>query len=221
MNQPVKTAEGQDELTRRTRRLSQRHRTVLLLVDGQRSAEEVRALASQAGAPDGCFDELLALGLIALRAEAELAGQGPVQALAPQPVVERAAPPREEEHDSSLLPPSRTLQPESVLGDLLLADSGLPEPMPAELLALADAEQRLDEARELLMRAVRAQAPVAGSMTLLRLKRARSGADLAALLGEVEARIVKPHRSLAAQQTLQRVRQLLAADSASVLPLAG
>ncbi len=206
MNPPVKTAEGQDELIHRTRRLSQRHRTVLLLVDGQRSAEQVRALASQAGAPASCFDELLAFGLIELPAADAGIATGDTAA---------AALPFDEPDDtglSSLLPPSRTLQPESVLGDMPL-DSGLPEPLPAELLALADAERLFEEARELLVRAVRAEAPVAGSMTLLRLRRARSPEQLMALLAEVEARIVKPHRSLAAQQTLQRVRQLLAAQA--------
>ena len=56
---------------------------------------------------------------------------------------------------------------------------------------------------------MRAEAPVIGSLTLLRLRRAASRADLEDLLDEVEARISKPHRSLAAGQTLQRVRQLL------------
>ena len=35
---PIKTAAGHDELGTRQRRLSQRHRTVLFLVDGRRSA---------------------------------------------------------------------------------------------------------------------------------------------------------------------------------------
>jgi len=209
---PVKTAQGQDEISSRLRRLSQRHRTVLLLVDGRRSAEEVRALAVQAGAPETCFDELLALGLIALPAEPVV---NVPMAHAP---AEPAAALLEDATDSSLLPPSRSLHPESLLSDLLPGDSILPEPLPEELLALADDEQRLDEARDLLIRAVRAQAPVAGSMTLRRLRRARSMADLAALLGEVESRIVKPHRTLAAQQTLQRVRQLLAGQASPLTP---
>ena len=37
---PVKTAAGQDELTHRSRGLGQRHRTLLLLVDGRRSSDE-------------------------------------------------------------------------------------------------------------------------------------------------------------------------------------
>ena len=46
---PVKTAEGQAELNTRARRISQRHRTVLFLVDGRRSEDEIVALAAKAG----------------------------------------------------------------------------------------------------------------------------------------------------------------------------
>src|SRR5438876_6149754 len=63
---PFKTAAGQEELLRRVRGLSQRHRTVLLLVDGRRTHAEVLRLSRQAGAPDSCFGELLGLGLIEL-----------------------------------------------------------------------------------------------------------------------------------------------------------
>lgn len=210
MSHPVKTADGQEELSSRRRGLGQRHRTVLLLVDGRRCADEIRALSVQAGAPASGFDELVAMGLIALAAEPE-----------PDAAVDSAAPAQDEPGDSSLLPPSRTLQPESVLGDLRMESALLPEPLPPELLAFDGRDAPLEEARDLLVRAVRAQSPVAGSLTVLRLKRARSRSDLAGLIGEVESRIVKPHRSLAAQQTLQRVRQLLASEPASALPVAG
>ena len=56
---PSKTALGQDELRHRTHRLSQRHRTVLLLVDGRRSLGEVLDLANQAGAAISHFEELV------------------------------------------------------------------------------------------------------------------------------------------------------------------
>jgi len=52
-------------------------------------------------------------------------------------------------------------------------------------------------------------APVAGSLTLMRLRRARTREELAGLLDEVEQRIAKPPRPLAAAQTLRRVRDLL------------
>jgi len=64
---PVKTPEGQAEIRQRQRGLSQRQRTMLLLVDGRRSVAQVKQVAVQAGATDTAFDELLDLGLIAVR----------------------------------------------------------------------------------------------------------------------------------------------------------
>jgi len=45
---PIKTPEGHAELGTRRLRLSQRHRTVLFLVDGRRSEAQVKALADSA-----------------------------------------------------------------------------------------------------------------------------------------------------------------------------
>lgn len=213
---PVKTPDGVAELSSRQRRVSQRHRTVLLLVDGRRSEAQVRSMAVQAGAPEGCFDELLALRLIALP-QSQPADVPADEALHVDLPLEPAAvalpPALPAVHDESVLPPARTLQPESVLTDSMLAegppaDSGLSD---FDALEAAGGDATLEEARHLLMRAVRTEAPVAGTLTLMRLKRARSRADLAGLIDEVESRIVRPHRSLAAQQTLSRARSLLGA----------
>ncbi len=215
---PVKTPDGQAELSSRQRKVSQRHRTVLLLVDGRRSEPQVRALAAQAGVPDAIFDELLALGLILLPEPTvvmNVVAPGsdgvahvdiPLVAVAAG-VDDAAEPP---------LPPSRTLQPDSVLTDSVLADAPISDSVLKEfgLDPAESGDPSLEEARGILMRAVRAEAPLAGRLTMLRLKRARSRDDLASLLDEVESRIIKPYRSLAAQQTLRRVRQLLGADSA-------
>jgi hypothetical protein len=123
-----------------------------------------------------------------------------------------SGPPSEE----SVLAPAKSLQPESSLNGELGAAEWLPaEGEGDEAKAVLDAP--LEEARDILLRAVRSEAPVAGSLTLMRLRRARTRADLQALLDEVEARIRKPHRMLATTQTMRRVRQLLgvAADSSS------
>ncbi|HJV96769.1 MAG TPA: hypothetical protein VJ608_12065 [Albitalea sp.] len=214
---PVKTPDGQAELSNRTRNLSQRHRTVLLLIDGRRNETQVRTMAAQAGVPDGIFNELLDLGLILL----------------PEPtIVMNVVPPgsdgtvhvdiplvhADDDAVEPPLPPSRTLQPDdsvqpdSSLGEPPLSDSVLQE---FGLDPAHAADPSLEEARGILMRAVRNEAPVSGSLTMMRLKRARSRGELAGLLDEVESRIVKPNRSLAAQQTLRRVRQLLSTDSAA------
>ena len=209
---PIRTPEGQAELDTRARRLSQRHRTMLFLVDGKRGAVEVRRLAAQAGVPEGCFDELTALGLIML-AEPTFSllldePSAPPAALhidLPLPGLDETT------EDSVLLPASRTLQGDSsLLGELTPGDSWLPSQG-------READTGFAEARLILVRAVRAAAPVTGSLTLLRLRRARTRADLVALLDEVEARIAKPHRSLAAAQMLRRVRHLLGSPTDSSL----
>ena len=61
---PTKTSLGHEELRHRVHRLSQRHRTVLLLVDGVRPLAEVLGMAQKAGASTQHFEELLRLGLV-------------------------------------------------------------------------------------------------------------------------------------------------------------
>ncbi len=63
---PVKTADGVAELANRSRGLSQRHRTVLLLVDGQRRMSQILATAQAAGVQVAVFEELVSLGLVEL-----------------------------------------------------------------------------------------------------------------------------------------------------------
>jgi hypothetical protein len=108
--------------------------------------------------------------------------------------------------DSSLMPSSHSLHGDSNW-------SALPED------AALQNDRPLDEARSLLMRAVRSEAPVAGALTLLRLKRAASREALAALLDEVEQRLRKPHRRIIAAQTLRHVRHLLTLPAASRPPV--
>lgn len=184
---PVKTADGNAELARRTRGLGQRHRTVLLLIDGRRTAQQVLGLAQAAGVPPTVFDELVALGLIAKPGAAE-----------PQP--------RDTDHidlplagaaDSSLLPPAGSLLPESAWSTL----SGAP--------LQPEIDRPLEEARRLLLRALREQAPVTGSLTMLRLRRAATRDEVEALLDEVELRLTKPRRRIVTAQTLRHVRHLL------------
>jgi hypothetical protein len=100
--------------------------------------------------------------------------------------------------ESSLLPSAQSLHGDSTWSEL---------PLDSEATARDDAP--LAEARALLIRAVRSEAPVAGTFTLLRLKRATSRTELEALLDEVEQRLRKPHRRVIAAQMLRHVRHLL------------
>ena len=219
---PVKTPEGQAELSQRTLRLSQRHRTALLLVDGRRSMVQVQTLAQQAGVPQSCVDELLQLGLIVVsQPTVSLSRAAAVSAAPPLKIdvlLDDPAPSPSvlDAPDDSELPAARTLQPESVFTDSKQAEFSAADATISEL-ASSRSDDAFDQARDLLLRAVRAEAPVTGSLTLLRLRRARTRADLEALLDEVEARISKPQRLLAAGQTLRRVRQLLDGSRDSAL----
>jgi hypothetical protein len=84
---PIKTELGQQELKRRKRTLGQRHRTMLLLVDGKRSRDEVLDLAQQVGVGPSHFDELIEWGMVA----GEPVAAPPADA-APEPALEAAAP---------------------------------------------------------------------------------------------------------------------------------
>ena len=217
---PIKTAEGQDELSTRQRRVSQRHRTVLFLVDGKRGAPEVLGMAMKAGVPESAFGELLEMGLIRWAEPAASmlieTPSGPLDVLHVD--LPLAGPDTPNAMPDSLLPPSRTLYL-SLSTDSTLSERPVPDSwLASETGGTGALDPALAEARLILLRAVRAEAPLAGSLTLMRLRRARTRADLVELLDEVEARITKPHRSLAAGQTMRRVRQLL--DGRADAPLA-
>ena len=178
---PAKTADGVAELAHRSRGLSQRHRTILLLVDGQRRVSQILATAQAAGVQASVFQELVTLGMVEVPPPAHIdlpleAGQGA---------------------DSSLLPAARSLLPESGWSTLSGAQAD------------ADVDRPLQEARELLMRALRAQAPVSGSLTLMKLRRAATRDEVEALLDEIEQRLRRPHRMIIAAQTMRHVRHLL------------
>jgi hypothetical protein len=122
--------------------------------------------------------------------------------------------------DDSELPASRTLSPESNFSDTGLGDLVPITNWPAtEPHVDETGDFLLERAREILLRAVRNEAPVAGSLTMFRLRRARNRAELEALLDEVAARIDKPPHSLAAVQTLRRVRNVLDGRDTSPAPL--
>ena len=214
---PVKTLEGQAEMSTRSRRLSQRHRTVMFLVDGRRNLAEVQRMAVMAGAPESLIGELLELGLVVLVDSPLLAGAGDAgfapqsaQVLQPDiPVGDSLLPPLEPLPVQSVQSEQSTGQPPADLPVLRTAvepdDDALgPSPEP-----VFESDDPLGQAREMLMRAVKDEAPLTGSITLMRLRRAKSIDELQALLEEVEQRITKPNRTLLAQQLMSNVRQLL------------
>lgn len=108
------------------------------------------------------------------------------------------------------LPASRTVFPESVLSDSMLAGLASPESAwQVDAASGSDADLPMEEARELMLSAVRSHAPVAGSLTLMKIRRARSRYELERLLEEVESRIEKSRKREPSDQTVRRVRDLL------------
>ena len=238
---PVKTAEGQAEIRQRHRRLTQRQRTLLLLVDGRRSAEQVKALALQAGATDTAFDELLDLGLIAAPPPETPPPETPVSVTPDAGLAVVSTPDLASENmaDTGDTVDSGPASDADVFEQFELDVDRLPEQgahaaprrvdalvssiMPFIESALgsigpADApissDDALEAARRILVREVRSKAPLTGSFTLAKLRRACTREELEALLDEVESRMSTPMRHLSARQTLQHVRSLLTGDTA-------
>lgn len=237
----VKTAAGLAELNTRQRRLSQRHRTLLHLADGRRSEAQWRSMGDQAGIPDSCFDELLALGMVELHAavapargdvapargdvaparsdvasarsdvtpaHSDVAARVQARPGAPELARRAGAAPDSE------LPALRTLPPASAFLD---SATGMPvatgpwfQTDPDERHA---ADEALASAREVLLRALRHEAPVAGLLTSLRVRRARTHEELERLIDEIEARADDPRRSPATSLALHQARSLLGSPS--------
>lgn len=228
---PVKTAEGIAEIRQRKTGLSQRQRTMLLLVDGRRTVRQVKQIAVQAGAPDTCFDELLELGLIEV--------PEPVRPV-PEPVQARAAEPAQ---------PAQRIEPRSAANADEFASSentygnaesdwrepkapvtrpaptqpGVVDSLMSSLFPMVESvfgalgrantdqprDDALEEARRILMREVRGKAPIAGALTLVKLRRAKTREDMLALFDEIDSHLRTMMRQLSARQTLVHVRSLL------------
>jgi len=92
---PVKTNEGRDEIEHRTRKLPPMLRSILLIVDGERSARHLRELAVSLHGPADALEQLEGMGLIASSAAvaASLAAQAPVRAAAASAPGDAAASP--------------------------------------------------------------------------------------------------------------------------------
>lgn len=214
---PCKTADGHAELAARYHGLTQRHRTLLLLIDGRRTLEEVLELGRRAGVPAALIDELVALGLVEVPMIQAMAPRDSV-VMAPPVVVPPARPPGGEgawqastrgldatplrhspQREWSAAPaetdrfeqPTDIVEFDSTTGAepalAQAADSGAADPpVSAEVIArLARHEARLARARGLLLQALQEDGKGRHAMTLLRLRRARSRDDLAAVLSEV------------------------------------
>jgi hypothetical protein len=220
---PSKTALGQDELRHRTHRLSQRHRTVLLLVDGRRSLGEVLDLANQAGAAISHFEELVRLGLVDV----------PVEASPPaEPPSEPAASPDEPQLTSvELLVPAAP--PEAPTDEIVSTEPPAPpEPPPAaeppprieavapplllDEVPAVEEEPVVERVRQQLLELLRLDGPMFGSRLVGRVRGAQSTAELIDLVWEIERQLGMTNRSRQGQLCLERARDLLGLGNTQV-----
>jgi hypothetical protein len=85
MSVPNKTAAGRDEIESRSRKLPASLRSILLLVDGQRTARQLQDMIGGLHAPADTLDQLVSLGLIADTAPASANPSAIAEVPAPSP----------------------------------------------------------------------------------------------------------------------------------------
>jgi len=212
---PCKTAAGHAELAVRQRGLSQRHRTLLFIVDGKRSLEEVIELGARAGVPRAYIDELMALGLVVMGAVAPppsgVAVLQPQDWVGTQAVHQPTEPmPLSRSQESTAgagwAQWRRTADPIDA-GDTVAFDDALTN---TEMAAMDAGDHAVAQARLLLLQALRSHAPVVGAVTMLRVRRARQRSALVAMLDEVHTKLERHQERAELQQLMERVVRLLA-----------
>jgi len=196
----IKTPSGQIEMAQRRLGLSQRHRTMLILVDGKRTLSQVLELAAQVGIPKAYLDEICDLGLVAVAVahgrrahelQAELRAENRVSPR-PGPILEAS--------DPALSDWGRL--EDSVGFGMAMTNS--------ELAALDVSDTLVSEARKFLIQALRVEAPLSGAVTMLKVRRARTREELAGLLYEVRGKIAGAHERSEAALLFRRALTLLA-----------
>lgn len=188
----IKTEAGQTEMMLRQRGLSQRHRTMLILVDGKRTYHQVLDLAAQVGVPKAYLDELRELGLVTIAVTHHGRSK-----LRPEMTVPEPRPSIWQGEVDALATDDDTIG----MG-LALTNS--------EMAALDVSDLVISQARSCMLQALRLEAPIMGAVTMLRVRRARHASALRALLTEVHGKISGAHERSEAALLLRRALTLLA-----------
>lgn len=239
---PVKTALGLDELRSRAHGLNQRHRTMLLLVDGTRPLSEVLALGLQAGARTSHFEDLVRLGLVDVAIEADPVAPTPSQVGAIDAIdsggihtrssafaveidepAAASAPGLEPARSAPRRPASAERADRSPRSPTATAvrsteadDASTSVLRQRRALARADDEAVTQEVRGLLIDTLRIDAPLFAAMTLVRVRRAQTAKELINLVWEIERHLVSAPPQPAAMRSLYRARELLGMGNTQV-----
>ena len=207
---------------------------MLFLVDGRRPLSEVLALGLQAGASTTHFEDLVHLGLVELAIDDELPDATPSQQGA---LDSGGASTRSGVLAFELDPPSSPVEA-STQTSLPVAEhrqaptadvppAARPAPLPVDMpsalslaqsraLAKADADELMQQVRELLIDTLRVDAPVFSAITLMRVHRARSLKDLIDLVWEIERHLGAPRKRRREMVSLHRARELLGMGNTQV-----
>lgn len=231
---PVKTPLGHEELRTRSNGLNQRHRTMLFLVDGRRPLSEVLALALQAGASTTHFEDLVHLGLVELAIDPDVPEATPSQmgALDRGGVSTQSGVLAVELDPLAATTEKVSREPPTAVGRRVPAVDVAPsQSRPAPLsttgasslstvqsraLAQADAEDLLQQVRELLIDTLRVDAPVFSAITLMRVHRSRSASELINLVWEIERHLGVSRKRRREMLSLHRARELLGMGNTQV-----
>lgn len=199
---PVKTKLGIDELRSRAHGLSQRHRTTLFFVDGQRPLSEVLALTQRAGARTTHFADLVHLGMVDVGVDsATLPARSdditdPLRPVTQAMTLEVPAPAFAPAANDSVPVPS---------AERVHADT-CPAP---DVAAVTELEALHQDVRSLLIDTLRIDAPLFAAITLVRVRRAQTTRELINLVWEIERYLVTSRKSPNQLATLHRARELL------------
>jgi hypothetical protein len=211
---PQRTPAGEDELRHRTRKLGQRYRTMLLLIDGKRPLDELLSLAQQAGAAGSHFEELVQLGLVELPEAATEVEEGAVSAPTPiadmPPVAAPAATIQAEPPEESPPPVSESASEPVAAPPQTAAREAPPAPVETAPAVEETPEQRLlQQVRDLLIDTLRIDSPLFGARTFFRVRSAQSTNELIELVWEIEDHLTHARHSRGELISLQRARELL------------
>lgn len=205
-----KTEAGREEIRTRALHLAGALRTVLLLVDGQRTVVQLKELMAGGKAPPDALDQLAAQGLIALVKAAPAPAPQPLAALRPSapsatPPAPVPAPAPARAATPAPSPAPARAQPEPPAPAPVQAR---PEP-PDSLTALSvptEAAQRFNRLYTVMNEVVRDYLGLRGYFMTLKIERCSSAEELLDLQGELEAALAKGHGAEVATELISRIR---------------
>jgi hypothetical protein len=234
---PTKTALGQEAMRKRTGEITQRHRTVLFLVDGRRPLSEVLSLAHQAGAATSHFEDLVRMGYVELPPEEPPAPppeEAPLEAPLPAEITElavevEAAPeamlePSAPAELPPVLPPAPAPPPAPVprVVDAPAVDELAKRPFPPPgrvvpppqppappVVVLAEDLPVLEQARGQLLECLRCDPQPNGGRLVERVRAAKGSSELIEVVWTMERGLHHHQRTHRGLIALQRARELL------------